>query len=300
VERPGDDAVQARARGDVGDQLDRLREGVLGDRLHRAGQARPRLAGDAEDALADLGPPGAGREARGPDPPAAEREALAEPGGDHGPLRHHLGRAQQSRAPVEDDVAVDLVRDDQHVLLLGDRAELDDHLRRDQGAGRVVRRGQHQQARVPAARPQLGDRLAEQPGVGGASAGLWDRDELGPPPEQPRLRRVGHPRRLRQQHVAAHGRDHRQQQGLAPWRDHDLVGVGGDPAAGEVAGDRDPDRLVAGDRSVGGAASAGGEPVDQPWEQRQPGLPEAEGAGSARRPPAGARQPRRARGWERR
>ena len=55
------------------------------------------------------------------DPPAAQGQALAERGGDDGPLRRHRRRAEHRRRGIVHQVAVDLVGDDDQVMLGGHR-----------------------------------------------------------------------------------------------------------------------------------------------------------------------------------
>ena len=115
--------------------------------LDRGGRRRPYLAADAEHRLAQrpakrpIGHPGHA------DPPAAERQVLAQRRGDHGAVRCDRRRAEHRGGGVVDEVAVDLVGDDDQAVLVGDPAQGPDRVRPGQPAGRVVGHPEQQRAR---------------------------------------------------------------------------------------------------------------------------------------------------------
>ena len=119
----GDLGVQAPAAGDALGNLCGLGEGIGGRLLDRRGRRGPDLADDAEQAVPQpvavraFGQPG------GPDPPAAEREALAERGRHDGTVRRDRCGAEHVGCRVVHEITVDLVADDGHVIVGSDVAQ---------------------------------------------------------------------------------------------------------------------------------------------------------------------------------
>ena len=91
-----------------------------------------------------------------------------------------------------------------------------------------------------------------------------------------RVRGVADPARDRQHDVARQRLQQREQQRLAPGREHDLARIRRQAAALEVAGRRLARGGRAGDRPVAVAARALGQPLGDRGQHRQPGLAERE------------------------
>ena len=120
-----------------------------------AGADQTSLAIPRTSALSVRSPVSVGQ-ARDADAPAAERQGLAEPGRHHGALRDELGRTEERSLIVVDQVAVDLVGDDQQVVTVGHLAEGPHRLRGREGAGGVVREGDHDRAQWRTGSPGVG------------------------------------------------------------------------------------------------------------------------------------------------
>ncbi len=263
--------VQAAGCLDVRQHAGRVAEHVLGDGLHGRGEAGPHLAGHAGEfgaqALAPL-PRGQAREA---DAPAAQRHRLAQPGGDHGPLRQECGGARRPGAVV-DQLGVDLVGDDGEAVAFGQFADGAQLRAPGDGAGRVVGDGEDQHAGA------LGGQHAGQPlRVGNAARPvLRHLDADDPLPREGALRRVADPGRARKHHVAGEGGQQGVEEGLAARREEDLARLGGQFAPGEpprrgLARPRGAD-----DGPVPVPPGRGGEPVGDLPGNGEPRLAERE------------------------
>ena len=271
VGRFTDRPVQAPARGDVLDQLRRLGERVGGGVLHRRGERRPDLARQPADRGAGLLPEPPVGQPHEPDAPAAERQVLAQAGGDERALREQLRRAHER---LVGEVAVDLVGDDHQARRLGDLAHLAHQRLRGDGAGRVVGQREHEDARPRADALRLGERGAEMGRVGHAARLLADRHADHPLAGDRRVCGVADPARHRQHDVAGQHLQQRVEQRLAAGREHDLIGRRLQPPAPEVAGRRLARRRRPGDRPVAVAPRALGQPLRHRGQHRQPRLAE--------------------------
>src|ERR1035441_3027889 len=88
---------------------------------HRGG--RPYLAADSQQPVAQAASGRAVWQPCDADPPAAEGQALAERGRDYGPFRRERRWAREGCPGIVDQVAVDLIGDDDQVIGRGDVAE---------------------------------------------------------------------------------------------------------------------------------------------------------------------------------
>ena len=126
-----------------------------------------------------------GRPGRPADLPARDRERLAERGDRQRALGHPVERGQRHVLAVEDEVLVDLVADRDQVVLAADRGDRLELVAREDLAGRVVRRVEHQRAHA-------------RPGGGGAQrvdverpVGRAQRDRPADAARERDRRRVG-------------------------------------------------------------------------------------------------------------
>src|SRR5262249_56617811 len=103
----------------------KVSEGKGSGVLDRGGGG-PDLAGDPQHAAAQRRPGQAVRQPGGPSPRAAEGQALAQRGRHHGALGGAGGGTEERRRGVVDEVAVDLVGDDDQVVPGRDLAQRSD------------------------------------------------------------------------------------------------------------------------------------------------------------------------------
>ena len=243
--------------------------------LHRRGERRPDLARQAGDGGARLLAQRPVRQPHEPDPPAAQRHVLAQPGGHERAAGEALGGAGE-RVRVVGEVAVDLVGDDHQAGRVRDLEHLPQELGGGDGAGRIVGQRQHEDARPRAHALRLRQRGAQVRRVGDAARLLGDRHPDRALARERRVRAVADPARHRQHDVAREDLEERVEQRLAPGREDDLVRVRLEPASREVARRRLPRLRRARHRPVAVAPRAVGEPLRHRGQHRQPRLAERE------------------------
>ncbi len=277
----GHDAVQAAAAVDVVDEFVRLGEGVRRGLLDGCRGARPDLAGHPEQApaqtVADLGV----RQAQDADPPTAQGQVLAQATGDDGALGRVLRGAVHDDAILAlgaevDQVAVDLVGDDDEIEFAGDLGEATDGLGRGDGAGRVVRDGDDDGVDRTPLFTGVGDGGVQEVGLGYAALAGGGRHHDGALSHQAALRGVADPAGRGDGGVPTDLQQEAVEQGLASGTGDDHAGVGREPAAFPVTGGGLAQGCRSGDGTVGVGPVSGGEAVPHDRVHRQPGLPEAE------------------------
>ena len=210
------------------------------------------------------------------DPPAAQGQALAQRGGDHGPLRCVRHRAGEPGGRVMHQVTVDLVGDDEQVVLAGHLAQRAHAVRAGQLAGRVVRQGQHDGADPAAGLPGGQHRLGQRRGVADPALAGRCGHEVRLCPDHGGLRGIADPARLGHGDVGADRQQQAEQQRLAA-RAADHGGrAGRGTAPGPVAGRGLAQHRQPGHRAIGVAAAGRGERVPEQRVRGQPGLAEGQ------------------------
>ena len=270
--------MQAAAAVAVVDQFGGFGEGVGGGLLYRGGGAGPDLAGHAQEpaahAVADLGV----GQAQHTDAPAAQGEVLAQPGGDDGALGREVGGAVHPHFVVVgvDQIAVDLVGDDEQVELAGDLGQAAHGLLACDGPGRVVGHGDHDGVDGAALVAGVGDGGVQQVGLGDPALPGGGGNHDGAAADQTALGGVTDPAGGGDRGVPAQFQEQAVEQRLAAGTGDDHGRVGGQAAAFPVTGGGLAQGRGPGDGAVGVGAVARGELVAHDRVDRESGLTEAE------------------------
>jgi hypothetical protein len=177
--------------------------------------------------------------------------------------------------PSKRQVPIDLVRDDEEAVRLGDLGDGTHHVRRGNGARGIVGQRDDQHAGTETREPCGDEALGEQRRIGHASGGA-DRDRPDALADEGGLGGVAHPRGTGQHDVARQHPQQREEQSLAPRREDDLVGVRRQPVASEIAGCRLASRSRARYGTVGVLGGRVREDVANAGKHRQPGFAEGE------------------------
>ena len=297
VRRGRDEAVQAAAAGDVLADLVGLAEDVGGRVLHRSGEARPHLAGHPAQRARRVGAERPVGQPAEPDPPAAERHALAQPVGDEDALGQQRGGADAAPRARRRGRGRSRRR-----RSAGRARAATSHTASTSGAGATVPVGLSGRVRTriagsAAGRARRAERVAQGVGVGDAARLLGDRDVEHALAGQRRLRGVAHPRRARQDDVARQHGEQRVEQRLAAGRDEDAIGARS--AARAARSTRRPPRAPPGSPRPARSRSR---PPPRPGARRRwagpAGRPRRRrGAARARPPRSGPARARWSRAW---
>ncbi|GAB4007699.1 hypothetical protein GCM10029992_62150 [Glycomyces albus] len=191
-------------------------------------------------------------------------------------VRSGAQAAGRERPVLEDQVAVDLVGQDDQVELAGGLAQVLDGGLGGQASGRVVRQRGDDDPRVESGPAGFGDRPAQPVGLGDAALAGRGAHAQGLASDQFRLGRVGHPGRAGDDRVPADRAEDREQQRLGAGAEQHLVFGRGQFAAGPVSGDGLAGRADAGHRAVGGLRGGLSQSLREPRVHRDSGLPEGE------------------------
>ena len=135
--------------------------------------------------------------------------------------------AEERRAGVVHQVAVDLVADDDQVVALGGRAELADSGRAGQPSGRVIRHRHQDRADGRARSPAGADGRLQRRSVADAAFTRHRGDEMWHGTDQRGLGRVAHPAWSRHGDVGAQREERAEQQCLATRTGDDRAWIGG-------------------------------------------------------------------------